>query len=615
MSVFTSWRTLTTSIVLLFGLAHVAFSFELTPQSSISLYHQQTDNATQTGMQAAGAFLADTLRQMTGWTLPVQVAKEPTARDIVLIVTPHEPQQPPAHPGNLERYVIEATADRLTIASRTAIGVRHGVMAFLRDQGCRWLMPSPKWWVIPRVDTLRVNGKWESAPAFAGRRIWYAYGFGGRKDLESYYRVWEQASRMGAGRSFSVGHSYANIVGRNEAEFKAHPEYFAKDKDGKPRENLSELQWQHQKFCYSNPGLRELCLKDRLALLKENGGTMVSMDPSDGQGTCECADCAALGTTTDRVLSLANHVARGIREEIPGAWVGLYAYSSHRVPPTIPLEPNIHVEVAMAFNRTGLTYDELIEQWGAKAGSIGIREYYGVEAWDWGLPGKLRGGKVEYHQETISKFLRHGAISMNAETNANWGGQALGLYVAARMLWDPNVDVDAVVEEFLTSAYGTAAPRMRELYAYFDTFGMKSPAFTISQRQQMLELTFAALNATADPACKARIIDMLAYLGYVDQYTRFQPLENGTDAYYAGLKELMNYAHRIESRNIMHAYALTRRLCNANVRNKMEFHYQNKDCVWKFGAQYTDEEIVTMAEKLCAEYAAAPAAPVTPVAK
>ena len=38
----------------------------------------------------------------------------------------------------------------------------------------------------------------------------------------------------------------------------------------------------------------------------------------------------------------------------------------------------------------------------------------------------------------------------------------------------------------------------------------------------------------------------------------------------------------------------------------MEFHLQNKDCVWKVGEQYTDEEIVAMAEKLRAEYAAAP---------
>jgi len=330
------------------------------------------------------------------------------------------------------------------------------------------------------------------------------------------------------------------------------------------------------------------------------------MDPSDGGGTCECADCAALGSTTDRVFSLANYVAHGLREAIPGAWVGLYAYSSHQMPPTIQLEPNIHVEVAMAFNDTGLTYDELIRQWGEKAGSIGIREYYGVEAWDWGLPGRLRGGSVAYHRETIPKFLQNGAVSLNAETNANWGGQALGLYVAARMLWDPKVDVDAVVDEFLNAAYGTAAPQMRKLYAYFDTFDMHSPVLTVDERKQMLDMAFIALNATTDPACKARIVDMLAYLVYVDQYTRFGTGQNSTgdDAYYARLKELMTYAHRIESRNVVHTYALARRLCNGWVKNRMEFHFQNKDCVWKVGEQYTDAEIIALAEKLRAEYAA-----------
>ncbi|MHB9108197.1 MAG: DUF4838 domain-containing protein [Armatimonadota bacterium] len=599
-----SWRPLLTSLALLLGLAHAAAGFELTPQSSISLYSRLTDKATQTTLQAAGDFLAATLGQMTGWKLPVQVVTEPPAGGICLAVTGYDPEKP----ADLERYTITATEAQLTIASPTAIGVRHGVMAFLHSQGCRWLMPSPKWWIIPQVDALRVTGKWESAPVFASRRIWYAYGTGGRKDLQDYYNVWAQAGLLGAARPLSTGHSYGGIIDRNKAEFAQHPEYLAKGKDGKPDPTKVAAA---QKFCYSNPGLRALCLRDRIALLKAERATnplsyMVSMDPSDGQGTCDCAECAALGGTTERVLSLANHVARGLREEIPGAWVGLYAYSSHRMPPTIPLEPNIHIEVAMAFNQTGLTYDELIEQWGKKAGSIGIREYYGVEAWDWGLPGRLRGGDVAYHQRTIPNFLQHGAVSLNAETNANWGGQALGLYVAARMLWDPKVDVDAVVEEFLTAAYGTAAPRMRELYAYFDTFGMRSPALTEAERRKMLDLAFAALNATADPACKARIVDMLAYLVYVDHYTRFGKGENSTgdDAYYARLKALMTYAHRIESRNVMHTYALARRLCNGWVRNRMEFHLTNKDCVWKVGEQYTDEEIVAMAEKLRAAYAA-----------
>ena len=64
------------------------------------------------------------------------------------------------------------------------------------------------------------------------------------------------------------------------------------------------------KFCISNAGLIELVTRDRLKLLEANrksnpAAFMVSVDPSDGQGTCHCENCEKLGTTTDRVFSLS----------------------------------------------------------------------------------------------------------------------------------------------------------------------------------------------------------------------------------------------------------------------------------------------------------------------
>ncbi len=109
---------------------------------------------------------------------------------------------------------------------------------------------------------------------------------------------------------------------------------------------------------------------------------MVSMDPSDGQGTCHCESCKKLGTTTDRVFHLANAVARQLNRDDPRGWVGLYAYSSHRLSPTIDVEPNVRVQVALGFNRTQFSLPELVERWSKKVSAIGLREYYGVKAWD-----------------------------------------------------------------------------------------------------------------------------------------------------------------------------------------------------------------------------------------
>jgi hypothetical protein len=223
--------------------------------------------------------------------------------------------------------------------------------------------------------------------------------------MENYTR-WAIANRLGVRSLMRTGHSYGNIIQRNQQAFAEHPEYYALLSTG---QRDAQRAVNARKFCFSNPGLIELVAADRLRLLEEErranpAAMMVSVDPSDGEGTCHCEACQKLGTTTDRVLHLANAVARRLREKHPDAWVGLYGYSSHRLPPTIDVEPNVYVQVAMGFNHTQYTLPELIERWSQKVDAIGLREYYGVEAWDWGLPGRMRGGQVAYHQKWIPYY-------------------------------------------------------------------------------------------------------------------------------------------------------------------------------------------------------------------
>ena len=64
--------------------------------------------------------------------------------------------------------------------------------------------------------------------------------------------------------------------------------------------------------------------------------------------------------TCDAGAEAPPRYARTLRAAQPNAWVGLYAYSSHRLPPTIDVEPNVYVQVAMGFNRTEYTLPELV---------------------------------------------------------------------------------------------------------------------------------------------------------------------------------------------------------------------------------------------------------------
>lgn len=542
-------------------------------------------------------WFVEAIEQASGARLPVGDAETSPA----VVLTTAQAQPALAKRVNLraeifDAYAIQTTPDRLTLVGANVYALRHAVAHVLRELGFRYYAPSPRWHIISRLDEVRVDLNLTEAPAIGTRKIWYAYGQPD-KALAANYDRWVMANRLSGTALLNTGHSYGHIIGRNAAEFARHPEYFALLEDGtRDTKRVPNA----QKFCYSNPGLLELVARDRIKLLDEMRRSnplayMVSVDPSDGQGTCSCEKCQALGTTTDRVIHLANYVARRLRAVHSDAWVGLYAYSSHRLPPTIDVEPNVYVQVALAFNQTSYTLPELVERWSAKTPSLGLREYYGVEAWDWGLPGRMRGGKVAYHKEWIPYYAARKVNAINAEANANWGSQALGLYVAAELMWDVRANVAALEDRYFADCFGAAAPAMRDLYKKFDAGGPLL-ASTLSPMFDDLERASAAAD---DPRVQARIADVMAYLVYVDAYRKFEtaaarrPTRN--DVYYEALRQLMTYAWQIRSRDVVHYYALARRLCNGlPVQDKrLDFYLARKDAppVWMTGEPLTDEEI------------------------
>ncbi len=560
--------------------------------------------ADQEAMLDAASWLVRSLESACDVALPIRPSNplgiDSAKPTILLRLADQQNVAGPDNPHLREAYEISTAKGRVQIQGRSGVAVRHGVAALLRHLGFRFFAPSPKWHHIPALETVTIDLQMTDSPALRFRRIWYAYGVPGEdlKALSDNYRRWVMANQLSLDNIVQCGHSYGNIVGRNQEIFDQHPEYFALREDGK--RDIDRV-INARKFCFSNPGLIQLVCDDRVRLLKENqqrnpSMKMVSVDPSDGPGTCHCDACAALGTPTDRVFHLANAVARAVANVDPEAWVGLYAYSSHRLPPTIDVQPNVYVQVAMGFNRTQYSFTELVDLWAKKVTAIGLREYYGVQAWDWGLPGRMRGGQAEYHRKWIPYYAARNLDAVNAETNSNWGGQTLGLYIASRLLWDPDRDTEADEAEFFELCFQDAAAPMRRVYEQFD----RSPQLRAASLLPIFDDVKTAWRSTRSAGVRSRLTDIMAYLVYVARFREFdlvrsrQPSRN--DAYYQALQPLMNYAWRIRHRDMVHYYALARRLCNGYPLQdgKDEFWFARKEQppVWMNGPSYSDKEIV-----------------------
>lgn len=548
----------------------------------------------------AGEWLITSLEKASGAKLKI-VDKPGSTPTVILARADAYPEiaKPILKSEAYDAFCIVTKPKRVYLLGNSETATRHAVAELLRRWGFRWFAPSPTWHVTPKLTNVSIDLNFSDAPALVGRSIWYAYGMSGDdlKPLMNDYQRWSLANRLSRRGMLQTGHSYGNVIRRNLKIFDQHPEYYALLSNGK-RDNERAIN--ARKLCYTHPDLIKLVTEDRIQLLESNrkvnpASFMVSVDPSDGQGTCLCENCQKLKTTSDRVFHLANEVAKGIKKKHPKAWVGLYAYSSHRLPPTFQVEPNVYVQVAMGFNRTQYSLPELVERWSQKVGAIGLREYYGVEAWDWGLPGRMRGGRVDYHRKWIPYYAQRKLNAINAETNANWGAQTLGLYVAAQLMWNPKADVDALVDEFFTLAFDDVAKPMRKFYARVDA----APPLRSATLLPMFQDLENAYNSTKNPQVQKRLTDLMAYLVYVARFRDFDLVRNRRatrdETYYQALLPLMNYTWRIRHRDVVHYYALARRLCNGlPVQDKrLDFYLFNKEKppVWKSGDSYSDVDI------------------------
>jgi len=422
-----------------------------------------TPQASETIREVA-AELADCLSRMTGASF--EVTAEDGAGGIMLGTLAEFPSEELAEPLRIyntydgrEAYAIRTENNRLLLLGATDLGASHAAFRLLEHLGCRWFFPAKEWEIIPSRPTLAVSLNETDRPALLGRRIWWGYGFFDQDRCSADYRAWARHNRMASSMTISCGHAWQAIIARNRDVFDSHPEYLA----------LVDGERRGPQLCVSNARVRDLVRDYALdELQRQPDRDMVSLETSDGSNHCECDGCVELGGISERVFGLANEVARAVTEEFPGRMVGLYAYNDHCEPPPFALEPNVYVQSTAGFIRGRYTFDELIELWPNRCRNLGFYEYLSVWLWDWDMPPGGRGSDLEYLRRQIPRYIEHGATSIDCESGNNWGIHGLGYYIANKLMWDPTVDVEALLDDFLERAFGPAEKPMRRYYRRFE---------------------------------------------------------------------------------------------------------------------------------------------------
>lgn len=453
--------------------------------------------------------------------------------------------------GALERedYILRSHAAGVTLIGATDLAVSHAVWDMLYRLGVRQYFPGETWEIVPKSPQLGIALDRRESPSFHARRIWYNWGFWDHN--QGPYNQWCRRNRAVKGFELSSGHSYGNIWSANRAAFDAHPEFYAQV-NGK-----REYRGGDTKFCIGNGDLRKLVVDHAVRTMKAQPALdSISMDPSDGGGWCECQKCKAVGSVSDRVVTLANEVATAINDlDLGTKAVGIYAYNEHSAPPSINVHSQVIPSATTAFIRGGFTFDQIVDGWQAQGATMGVYDYLTVVAWDWNLPCGGKASRPSYLASFLPHIYKKGVRFYDAESGDCWGPCGLGYHVASRLLWDIDDagDVDFLVADFLDKSFGGARAPMGVFYALItEDQQRRSPSDLLGRMYRQLE---KARAATDDPAVLKRVDALILYTRHAELYYAFAA-GNGS------VEDVARHAYRMRGTMMVHSYGLWARLIN-----------------------------------------------------
>ncbi|MEO6906566.1 MAG: DUF4838 domain-containing protein [Abditibacteriaceae bacterium] len=416
----------------------------------------------------------------------------------------------------VEAYAIRTREKKVLLLGATDLGASHAAFRFLDELGYRHFFPNSAWEVVPKIPDLKWHLDITDRPQILVRSIWFEAG-SGTAQAEKDYQNWKRHNAEAA--SFGVNISGGGMAAPFTKEIlAAHPEYepLLKQADGTFKRQW-DGSWQPE---LGNPGARKVIVDYAVNFFKQNPtADMVNLDPADDNTYSQSPETLKLGTTSNRIFGMANEAAKAVEKAFPGQhkMVGLLSYNMYYDPPSFKMEPNVHIQLSSIGVNPKYSSEERLKSWAQRSHNLGVYEYYSVFAWSQDkLLGSYVNGVRGYQQHVRDDLVAHNIISISAESTSSWGSNGRGYYVANKLLWNPNLDLNALLNDFYDKAFGPAAGAMKKYYE--DLSPDNDPLLSGS----LLGVAFRDMNEATE-AAKDRP-DVMARLDQLKLYLRYEDL-------------------------------------------------------------------------------------------
>jgi len=489
---------------------------------------------------AAALELRGYLKKITGVEIPIYRGGDLPEGNVIIVGKYHffgvdeilGDDMTPAKLGK-DGYIIRRRGNRIILFGQGWYGPFYAVYAFLEQIGCRFYGFSEVDEVIPKIPDLAISPRDTISRAAFIYRDLLANGYVKQSfndDEWARWRSWQIKTGQG-GQFLFQSHNFYGFCPPSKY-FKSHPEYFALV-DGKRRDRQAQL-------CWSNPNVVKLAVDaagkflDRHPYVKS-----YSLTSGDWGGYCECSRCAAMGKTIgEQYAVFVNRVARELKKTHPDrliAYIGGYNPIPDGPPEHVRLESNV---LPIQVNYTSqlhdlnddswpehVQYKEWLKRWQKNSKQWGAYEWIQLNPpYDLPSPQTLViGDRIKYYHKT-------GCIAYEGEVCGITPPEIVTIYIAAKLLWNPEVDPKEVFNEYLKDSFGPAAGEMK---SYFQTLFevaqdrgihyvlMSRKYWTPEVLSRLRSLLRGAIERAGDDSTvRARIDRYMGYQKYLELVTR-----------------------------------------------------------------------------------------------
>ncbi len=251
--------------------------------------------------------------------------------------------------------------------------------------------------------------------------------------------------------------------------------------------------------------------------------------PADGLGYCACDRCRpklnlagdVKGQMSNIVAEAAVQVAEGVADEFPDARIVYCAYSNYYLPPTTVERFPPNVALLIAQPRRGFHDPEaearaesVLRDWlKLRPEAVYFCRYYGGLQT---MAPSLMPGIIERDIKRMASISEAGPVPIGGEMNFtglsaddphSWWHH-LNQYLNARLLWDPDLSVDELMDDYCARFYGPAAEPMARFWdrcaeLYLDD--AQRAIYTVATIDELEAYILQARPLVKGTPCEARL--------------------------------------------------------------------------------------------------------------